>query len=208
MRPLQAPGGTAGRISSSCPRTSSPCQLTTARLTVLSWSSCLLPRPPSHSGSRWTWLTVVPPQKSGTTSCHLHHRLGTRAKNQPVSGGQTDPGGGAYLQLLSGRTRLPSASAADCCSPERQDISSEDGKSPSRTAGTAADLVGVDGHRDDGGRVQDAPPFGRRLPGAGLSRLRGGGVPGYSGLLQMVQSPTGFCCLWDFCFSSSTKFSI
>lgn len=40
-----------------------------------------------------------------------------------------------------------------------------------------ADLVGVDGHWDDAGRVEDAPPFGRRLPGAGLSHLRGGAVP-------------------------------
>lgn len=113
--------------------------------------------------------------------------------------GRQTQGGGAYLQLLSGRTRPPSASAADCCSPERQDIGSEDVKSPSRTPGTAADLVGVDGHRDNGGRVQDAPPFGQRLPGAGLSHLRLGGDPGYSGLLQMLvnPSPTGLCCLWD-----------
>lgn len=98
-------------------------------------------------------------------------------KQRAERGGKQARGVRSYLQLLSDRSGPASAAAAGRCSPEGQKTGS--GTCPSRTLkapGEPADLVGVDGHRHDGGRVEDAPPFGLPGAGAGLSHLRGGAV--------------------------------
>lgn len=85
-----------------------------------------------------------------------------------------------YLQLLAGRTGPPLASAAGRCSPAQHQMSSDrpaDGTKESQQNGNFVqvhgNLVGIDGHWDDGRWVKDAPPFWQRLPGAGVSHLRG-----------------------------------